>query len=535
MMNDASRGTAGPAGAARGAAAAIDRTPIPPITWVVGVAAVAIMLVSLRWVSLHDTPILMYVGFAMDKLGKYPYRDLFDMQPPGTHLLHAAVYHLVGHSELGLRLLDVAVILAIQAGLVVLLWPFGWIVGATAAAAYALQVLGYGPKEAFQREHLAMLPLVASLVIAFRVRANLVARALVIGLLHGIMSSIKPTLVVSLPIVLAGMFMDEAMPRAAGGERGRPRTGGLAFVLGGIAALAGVAVVWQQIFHALAAHGAMAGFREVARDYWPLYSQLRWDASVRTHAFELRRFTGLVAGLRFYRMLPLALLGAWSVTRWIPRDRRAVLVGTVFALGVGELFYAFLNGKYWSYHYTPLALAGAPFVGLLAARAEPFASGRRRTAWRVTIPLLALACIRVPEGTRDVLAGRPYPVPPDILRAAADLRERLRPGDTVQPLDATAGALHAMFLAHADIATPFLHDFPFYHHPASAMTRRLRARFLASMAQARPRFIVEATPSIWRPRGPETAEFPELTMLVESDYHPLWRGERLTLYERNGP
>ena len=121
MMNDASRGTAGPAGAARGAAAAIDRTPIPPITWIVGVAAVAIMLVSLRWVSLHDTPILMYVGFAMDKLGKYPYRDLFDMQPPGTHLLHAAVYHLVGHSELGLRLLDVAVILAIQAGLVVLL------------------------------------------------------------------------------------------------------------------------------------------------------------------------------------------------------------------------------------------------------------------------------------------------------------------------------------------------------------------------------------------------------------------------------
>src|ERR1051326_6402787 len=482
MMNDASRGTAGPAGAARGAAAAIDRTPIPPLPWVVGGAAVAIMLVSPRWVSLHDTPILMYVGFAMDKLGKYPYRDLFDMPPPGTHLLHAAVYHLVGHSELRLRLLDVA-----------------------------------------------------SVVIAFRVRANLVPRALVIGLLHGIMSSIKPTLVVSLPIVLAGMFMDEAMPRAAGGERGRPRTGGLAFVLGGIAALAGVAVVWQQIFHALAAHGAMAGFREVARDYWPLYSQLRWDASVRTHAFELRRFTGLVAGLRFYRMLPLALLGAWSVPRWIRRDRRAVLVGTVFALGVGELFYAFLNGKYWSYHYTPLALAGAPFVGLLAARAEPFASGRRRTAWRVTIPLLALACIRVPEGTRDVLAGRPYPVPPDILRAAADLRERLRPGDTVQPLDATAGALHAMFLAHADIATPFLHDFPFYHHPASAMTRRLRARFLASMAQARPRFIVEATPSIWRPRGPETAEFPELTMLVESDYHPLWRGERLTLYERNGP
>ncbi len=306
-------------------------------------------------------------------------------------------------------------------------------------------------------------------------------------------------------------------------------------MLGGIAAFVGVAAVWQQILHALAAHGAMAGFREVAHDYWPLYSQLRWDASVRTHPFELRRFTGLIGGLRFYRMLPLAVLGAWSVSRWSPRDRHAVLVGTVFALGASEVLYAFLNGKYWIYHYTPLALAGAPFVGLLAARAEPFVSGWPRKAWRMAIPLLALACIRVPEGTRDVLAGRPYPVPPDILRAAADLRERLRPGDTVQPLDATAGALHAMFLARADIATPFLHDFPFYHHPGSAMTQRLRARFLASMDQTRPRFIVEATPSIWRPKGPETAEFPELTKLVESSYHPLWRGKRLTLYERNGP
>src|ERR1043166_3813813 len=102
MMNDASRGTAGPAGAARGAAAAIDRTPIPPITWVVGVAAVAIMLVSLRWVSLHDTPILMYVGFAMDKLGKYPYRDLFDMQPPGTHLLRSEEHTSELHSRFGI-------------------------------------------------------------------------------------------------------------------------------------------------------------------------------------------------------------------------------------------------------------------------------------------------------------------------------------------------------------------------------------------------------------------------------------------------
>src|SRR5262249_8093250 len=134
--------------------------------------------------------------------------------------------------------------------------------------------------------------------------------------------------------------------------------------------------------------------------------------------------------------------------------------------------------------------------------------------------------------TLTVLAGKPFPVHPDILRAAAELRARLRPGDTVQPLDVTAGAVHAMYLARADIATPFLYDFHFYHHPASAITRRLRRRFLAGMDHSRPRFVVAATTSGWRPVGSETADFPELDALLRRDYRGLWRGERLTFYVR---
>ena len=74
---------------------------------------------------------------------------------------------------------------------------------------------------------------------------------------------------------------------------------------------------------------------------------------------------------------------------------------------------------------------------------------------------------------------------------AAFLRADLKPGDTVQPLDWTDGAVHAMLISEAQIATRFVYAFSFYHHISSRYIKDLRREFIAALHRAKPRFIIK--------------------------------------------
>jgi hypothetical protein len=56
---------------------------------------------------------------------------------------------------------------------------------------------------------------------------------------------------------------------------------------------------------------------------------------------------------------------------------------------------------------------------------------------------------------------------------ASFLERKLKPGDTVQPLDWTGGTLLAMLESHACIATPYVFDFYFYHQTACKTSQKL--------------------------------------------------------------
>lgn len=43
---------------------------------------------SLTWRMEHDTPLLYYAAFMMDKHGLIPYRDIFETSMPGTFAFH---------------------------------------------------------------------------------------------------------------------------------------------------------------------------------------------------------------------------------------------------------------------------------------------------------------------------------------------------------------------------------------------------------------------------------------------------------------
>jgi hypothetical protein len=125
------------------------------------------------------------------------------------------------------------------------------------------------------------------------------------------------------------------------------------------------------------------------------------------------------------------------------------------------------------------------------------------------------------------------PVAGRVDEIASFLQPRLQPGDTVQPLDWTGGALHAMLLARAVTATPYIYDYHFYHHVDDPFIRRIRARFIARLREQPPKFVIHVLDEP-RPLGPGTStEFPELQRFLAEKYSIVRTGHGYEILQRN--
>jgi hypothetical protein len=117
---------------------------------------------------------------------------------------------------------------------------------------------------------------------------------------------------------------------------------------------------------------------------------------------------------------------------------------------------------------------------------------------------------------------------------AAFLNANLGPDDSVQPLDWTGGVVHGMLLARARPATPYLYDFPFYHHVSHPYVFELRGRFLEALRVARPRYVIEI-PGEEKPwlRGIDTSrDFNKLRRFLETNYAVIVTRNDYVIYER---
>jgi hypothetical protein len=73
-------------------------------------------LFAFQWRNYQDAPIFFYASLLVDKFGVIPYRDLFEINMPGTYLACLIIGRLTGYTVLGVRILDyisLAVIIAL--------------------------------------------------------------------------------------------------------------------------------------------------------------------------------------------------------------------------------------------------------------------------------------------------------------------------------------------------------------------------------------------------------------------------------------
>lgn len=481
----------------------------------------------------HDAPLYVYVGYLMHQLHWVPYRDFFDVNPPGIFLFNQAYVSIFGYGDLGFRCVDLICLGAIQVTTWFWLKRLGRKVAWGAIVLFGLAYLGYGPVMSLQRDYVTIVPISTAILLASSIpRLNDVVRCVGIGMLFGVASTIKPHAAIGLPAVLClGLIHGEA--------RGASRQSWVTRIQMIVACLAGLAIPILAVIAYLWCNGALANFWEIVTESWPRYALLTGHLAMSQPGPAHLKY--LVGGfLTLGGQAPWLLAGvAGSFLALnhpsLPKTSK-VLVVAMAALTLSYGIYPVFGGKFWPYHwiiFTYMAIALASLC--LAPREAQLDRGA------ALLPLLILALVVSVKVSppREFLAqihGAPIPPPKGgrVDEIASFLRSRLRPADVVQPLDWTGGAVQAMLIARARLATRYLYDEEFYHHVSTPYVQRLRSDFVRDLGASRARFIIEVhTEKPWVSGFDTTREFPELQRLLATEYTVVHEGKGYRILERS--
>lgn len=489
--------------------------------------------VSLEWQMIHDAPLMMYFAWLINDLNYVLYRDLFEHQPIGAHLVHVAIAKVFGYGDLGFRIFDLLCLTAILATTWAWMRNLGALVGWAGVVFFGLGYLQYGSGVSAQRDYMMILPISVALLINLRFpRLDHRIRAALTGLALGMAMTVKPQTGLFYVAIVGFQWWrlrEEALPAKL---RARPLIEVL--ITGALGLLTPLVMAAIYLWHA----GTLGAFADIVGGYWPLFARLD----------GLHRTTSLAGRLDFLisEFPKLGGLGVWLVpavagTFVTLRDSKfsrfqKAQVLLLVALCISASLFTAAAGRFWKYHwlifhYFLVLIASTCFVGA-AARDRAV----RRWLLLLSVVGAVLVHVRPPpfffsqlrgEGPPKRLGGR-------VDEIASYLRSNLREGSTVQPLDWTGGALNAMLETRARLATSYATDFYFYHHVSEEYIQTLRRDFLVEFAQARPAFIIQIlTHKPW-PSGDDTTQrFDEVEEIIAREYDLDLEGDGYRIFRRS--
>jgi len=453
---------------------------------------VPILRESMSWRFAHDTPLMVYMGFLMERFDFVPYRDFFDMNMLGSYLSYQMLGRYFGFTDLGVRWSDVFVLSLLTVLSVLMLWRLGWRVAWAAPVLFALVYLREGITMTLQREFLALVPIALGAAAATALpRVPVPWRALLVGVGFGIAATFKPHSLIGLPCVL--LFLTEEMTPGAPWKQ---RFVNLFWLT--VQAGLGVCLPLLAFLGYLVYNGALTGFIDLTTGYLPLYVYMTRTAEFispeKRPAYLMEEFFKF-GGKWIFLVMGFAGLSMGLANPGFSAERRRIvaLLGT---LTLAYMVYPVFSGQFWYYHFLPMMYFLT--IGAALVFASVGIQGTWQQQWlpRIFVLLMLVALFQPQEGYPGLHRGVgevPKGGRPDAV--AEFLKERLKPGDTVQPLDLTGGMIHGMLYAEARIATPFIYYFHFLHSINTDYIKNLRARFISDLTAARPRFILKRHPA----------------------------------------
>ena len=448
------------------------------------VCAVLYVAWTWRWPLLGDCTLFHYIAFLMDH-GFAPYRDLPDMNLPGSFLVEWLVIHTYGGGSLAWRLFDFTVLAAMAAGLIALARPYDCFAGVFSAVIMVLVHGRDGIYDTGQRDLTIAALMVAGYVFLFRARRKNEAWAAgVFGFCMAAAGTIKPTTLLLMVILLA--FLVVAIRR-----EGRPAGRFLAWGIAGM--ILPLAIVW--IF--LLREHAVGAFVASLTTLEPYFASLghRPLSYLLVHSISpvmplVAIWIALLIGSSLVNRSWREGRGVGSIEQW---ERAALVIGVLIAL-LGFI----AQGKGFPYQrYSFLVL-------LLLLIALDLTAALRESGFRLWLAVLGLGfgCLfLVPQSLMKVKRydwrNQQYTSMMD-----ADL-ERLggsRLSGHVQCMDTTTGCSHAFYNLKLVSETGMLSDFLVFGPPQNPEVRGVRAEFLPQM-EARPPWVMVVTGGLF-PKGP---------------------------------
>jgi hypothetical protein len=312
-----------------------------------------------HWKQVNDPAQLHYLCFLMDH-GFAPYRDILEINMPGTYLVNWSVMHTLGGGSGAWRAFDFTLLGIATAAMIVIARPYDWLAGFFGATLFILYHGRDGAGQEGQRDFIiAVLLLSAYAFLFYAFRSRRAWPLFAFGLCGGMAATIKP---MPLPFMLLLLLIATVKWKRIGEPVSRP----LLYALLGL--MTPVAVVGAFLFshHSLGSfwyllHVELPFYQGLGRVSWPTMLSFVATASVRTIAlFALAiavvkrdwwNWEGklLVAGILFgiasylaqgkafpYHRYPmLAFLFLWVGLQMIPALRARGMVRTLAVAGVG--------------------------------------------------------------------------------------------------------------------------------------------------------------------------------------------------------
>lgn len=468
--------------------------------------AVAFALASLGWPLVGDASLMHYVVFLAGR-GMAPYRDVVDVNLPGTYAVEWLVMHTFGTGALAWRVYDIVLGLAAAGAMTAIAWPEDRLAGPLAGALFFLIHGRDGIAELGQRDLLMAVLLLWAVALALAaLRSGRVAWVAAAAALAGFAATVKPTAAVFwLATLLFVAFAREGLGSFRS-KRARLWLAGVApFLVAPVVELAGIA-------H----DGAWSGFWFVVARLDPLHNTL---LRVPVRYFFAHPLPST--------LLPLSLLGlaVLALRRWKRLDVLSAveaLAGVNFLCG---LFSFVIQRKALPYHRYP---ADAFLVLLLAlvffdalrqwrvSRALVFAGAAGVVfAALVLAPQSLARTLRLRAGANDFST---------LLEADLEHLDSVSLGGApldgqVQCIDFTAGCVTTLYRMRLVQKTGFLYDCYAFQSGTNAVVREYRQRFGAALLAHPPRVIVVSDQDCGHPDSfGNIGRWPALERFVEDNY-----------------
>lgn len=298
----------------------------------------------------RDQAIFAVVGRTVLE-GGMPYRDAWDIKPPGIYLLYALARWLFGGGEHAIRIVEIAFVLGGVAALVVLArrWWGSARLGLGAATLWTLVYAQMDFWHTAQAESFA-----ASLTVSMLAVAPLAGvatprmswpRWLLAGLIGGGLALLKPNFATTGVVLVAYLWLSPAL-------RSYPRRNATLALLGGALLPCLLCLIW------LVTRGVLGDYLEMSSAFLPRYAALSWQ-NLGILAASYRALTEWWFGyssLIFAGVLLLLLLPPTA-------DRRAplwLLGGIMFLYLVGVA----VQAKFFPYQFSVVWAVAALLAAL---------------------------------------------------------------------------------------------------------------------------------------------------------------------------